>query len=108
MSKPNPATADLPRAVLDGTFSGTGQSGTFTPYGPFNISLKGVGTVRPERSFDAGVTWYPIARDVTGALASWSVDATGVSLEASECEMGVLWRLNCTAYTSTITYRVSQ
>jgi hypothetical protein len=95
-----------------GSFTGTGQSANFTPIcGPqgvgFNISLWGtfVAAVQLERSFDNGVNWLPI----TGAgvqLYAWTGPASEM---AQETESDVIYRLNCTAYTSgTVNYRVSQ
>lgn len=99
---------------LTNAFTATGQSAAFLPDGigdsltrSFNISVWGtfVGTVQLERSFDNGTTWLPLTAGGTQiekftAPASESVD---------EFEVGVLYRLNCTAYTSgTINYRLSQ
>ena len=58
-----------------------------------------------QRSFDAGTTWLPLT--AAGIpFYRWSAPA---SESAEEDEAGVLYRLNCTSYSSgTLTYRVSQ
>jgi hypothetical protein len=89
-----------------GTFTGTGQSATPVADGDFNLSLSGtfVATVQVERSFDAGTTWLPVTY-VDGSALNWTAP---VSTTLNEPESGVLYRLNCTAYTSgTVTYRIS-
>lgn len=76
--------------------------------GAYNFSLWGtfVATVRLERSFDGGATWIPVSKDSSGADASFTAPC-GVT--GAEPEDGVLYRANCTAFTSgTINYRVSQ
>lgn len=96
------------RAPVAGTFGATGQSAAFSPIcgRMFNVSVWGtfVGSVQLERSFN-GSTWLPIT--AAGVqLYAWSAPA---SEPAEEPEYGVLYRLNCTAYTSgTVNYRVSQ
>lgn len=102
-------------ARVTGSFTGTGQSGTFMtqrltsnqePW-PGNVSLWGtfVGTVQLERSFDQGTTWLPITAGGT-QIYVWTAPA---SETFEEPEGGVYYRLNCTAYTSgTINYRISQ
>ena len=65
-------------------------------------------TVQLERSFDGGNTWVVGNIGASGTLAQWST-GTPVSLTFGEPEKSVLYRLNCTAYTSgTINYRISQ
>ena len=67
-----------------------------------------VGTIELERSFDGGATWIVCNIDGGGTLASFSA-GTPVSLTFGEPEKDVLYRLNCTAYTSgTINWRLSQ
>jgi hypothetical protein len=98
---------------LTGSFTGTGQSATFRPFpakyphAGFNVTLRGtfVATVRLERSFDDGVTWDPL----TAAGTPMFVFTGPASEIQEEPEEGVLYRLNCTAYTSgTVDYRLSQ
>lgn len=94
--------------VLSGSFSAIGISAGKALWGDFNIVLWGtfVGTVTVERSFDGGTTFVPVARDTSGTAASFTAPT---SLSISEPEKGVLYRLNCTAYTSgTASYRLSQ
>lgn len=72
----------------------------------FNASLWGtfVGTVRLARSFDNGATFLPLT-----ALGT-AISFTGPCTETfEEYEEGVLYRWECTSYTSgTINYRISQ
>ena len=82
------------------TFTATGQSEPVQLHGRFNISLSGfgAGAVALQRSFDAGATWLTVE--------SWAADFEGT---ANEPEINVLYRLNCTAYTSgSIVGRLSQ
>ena len=66
------------------------------------------GTIQLERSFDGGLTWLVCNIGGSGALAVWSA-GTPLSLTFGEPEKNVLYRLNCTAYTSgPIYYRLSQ
>lgn len=102
---PGPAK---PVALLTGAFTGTGQSQAVELFGGFNLTLSGtfVGTVRLRRSFDNGATWFPVSRDTAGNEASYTAPA---SLVANEPENGVLYQLECTAFTSgTINYRLSR
>lgn len=72
------------------------------------------GTIQMERSFDGGQTWIVGNIGGAGFLAQWTGAAVGpVSLTFGEPEKNVLYRLNCTAFTSvlgggTINYRISQ
>ncbi|MDP1873649.1 hypothetical protein [Phenylobacterium sp.] len=93
-----------------GSFTATGQSASFRPAAgrPFNASLSGtfVATGQLERSFDDGVTWLPCSRDSAGTPAAFTAP---MSVVVEESEASVLYRLNCTAYTSgPIPYRLSQ
>jgi hypothetical protein len=101
---------------VTGSFTATGQSESFRPDlrsihmlgATFNISIWGTftGTIDLERSFDDGSTWLKCSRDSAGTSASFTAAA---SVVVEEPEAGVLYRLNCTAYTSgTINYRLSQ
>lgn len=104
-------------ADITGTFTATGQSASLTPEVtgdikdsvPFNVSLTGtfVGTVQLERRFTAtgGTTWHPITAAAT-QIGIWTAPS---SETFEECQAGVEYRLNCTAYTSgTVTYRMGQ
>jgi hypothetical protein len=68
------------------------------------------GTVQLERSFDGGNTWIVCNIGATGTLAQWTGATVGpISITFGEPEKNVLYRLNCTAFTSgTINYRISQ
>lgn len=100
-----------------GSFSGTGQSAAISPvaaFAPthgnlsyFNLTIYGTfsATVKLERSFDSGSTWHVVSKDADGAEAAWTAPC---SLPVREPEPGVVYRLNCTAYTSgTVNYRLS-
>lgn len=97
-----------------GSFTATGQSKPFKPvmrtmaWGTFSVSASGtfVATVQLERSFDSGSNWFVCSSDAAGTVASWTAP---FSVNVEEPSAGVLYRLNCTAYTSgTVTYRISQ
>lgn len=99
---------------VTGTFTATGVSASFKPvmrvmaWNQFNVSASGtfVATVKLERSFDNGDNWFVCSSDSAGTEASWTAP---FSVVAEEPSSGVLYRLNCTAYTSgTVTYRISQ
>lgn len=100
-------------AAVAGTFVATGQSASFAPAvdprgtngGAFNITLSGtfVATVKLQRSFDNGTNW----NDLTAVGVAIGTFTTAVSEVWVEPEAGVIYRLNCTAYTSgTVTYRL--
>lgn len=122
--------------VVSGIFTATGQSGAAlsgtgtgkngdghdqspvggtanaaTPQGfyhDFNFALWGTfsATVQLEKSFDAGITWLVCCKDNNGTAASYT---GAINLSGFEPEYGVLYRWNCTAYTSgTVNYRISQ
>jgi hypothetical protein len=101
-------------AKVTGTFTAIGQSASYAPpvaprntnTGGFNVSTWGtfVASVQLERSFDNGTTWLPLTA-AGNQLYAWTAPA---SENGAEPEAGVLYRLNCTAYTSgTINYRIS-
>ena len=94
--------------LVSGSFTGTGQSASRRVQGQFNVSLWGtfVGTISVERSFDNGATWINCSRDTAGTDNAFTAPTTQV---LNEPENGVLYRVNCTAFTSgTINYRISQ
>jgi hypothetical protein len=87
-------------ASVSGQFTGTGASASVALYGKFNVSVQGFGTatVALQRSFDNGSTW--------NTVESYTAPTDKVG---EEPEAGILYRLNCTAYTSgTIAYRLSR
>jgi hypothetical protein len=98
---------DRAYAALAGTFTATGQSAAVNLGRYFNLSLWGTfsAVVSLERSFDGGTTWLNCTR-ADGTANSFSAAA---SLVCEEPEAGVLYRLNCTTYTSgTVSWRLSQ
>ncbi len=93
--------------VLTGSFSATGQSQTISVYADFSFAIWGtfVGTVALEKSFDGGTTWIAASSDMAGTPISLS---SPIAVCAIEVELGILYRMNCTAFTSgTINYRIS-
>ena len=99
---------------LPAAFTATGQSTPFLADGigdlqdkPFNISLWGtfVATIQLERSFDGGTTWLPLTA-MGNQIYQFSAPCSETCVET---EAGVLYRWNCTAYTSgTVNHRISQ
>jgi len=86
--------------VVEGEFTGTGQSGDINLFSDFNVSLSGFGTasINLERSFDSGDTWK--------LVKNYTADTEERGFES---ESGVLYRLNVSSYTSgTIAFRLSQ
>ena len=89
-------------ALLEVDFTSAIASDPVALSGGFNLSLdfttgSGVGTVELQRSFDKGVTWETV--DSKTADAEENGNANG----------NLLWRLNCTAFTSgTISGRLEQ
>jgi hypothetical protein len=67
-----------------------------------------VGSVQLERSFDGGSTFIVCGVGGSGQQAIYA-GGTAVSIVVTEPERGVLYRLNCTAYTAAvpINYRMS-
>lgn len=101
-----PPAGDQANAYLGGTLVSATQSPFFEFFGPFNVSAWGTfsGTISLERSFDGGVTWLvPIY-----AATSPATFTAPISFSMNECELGVLYRFDCTTYASgTINYRIS-
>jgi len=110
-SNPLPtAAAALPASGVDavtGTLDAVEVGAEFEPAPgrDFNITVSGtfVATIVVERSFDSGATWH----------AKWPSGVYSItdprSFADSESEAGVVYRLNCTAWSSgTATYRMSQ
>lgn len=64
-------------------------------------------TVQLEKSYDGGTTWVIAGIGGAGQQAVY-VNTAGFSTAWTEIEKGVLYRLNCTAYSSgTLAYRFS-
>lgn len=112
-------SVNVPPGTIWATFSGTSGTLAFPPgftnanvtSGTDNAAVfdGGVysGTVQLERSFDGGSTWIICGVGGGGQPAVYTA-GTMVSIVASEPERGMLYRLNCPAYTSgTINYRLS-
>jgi hypothetical protein len=98
---------DQAQVRTEGTFTGVATGASALLYRSFNLSIWGtfVGTVALERSFDGGTTWLNCTKS-DGTANSFT---SGVSLICEEPEPGVLYRLNCTAFTSgAINWRLSQ
>lgn len=98
---------------LTGTISGTGYSAArWTPamLVPFTLELSGEGVVRVERARDGSVTspdWHVVGLDGAGTPAIYSIPSYGLVLVFEEPERQMDWVLNCTTFTSTITFRWS-
>ena len=107
MGKPQTDDRDLARGLVAGSFSATGASAGIIARGGLNITISGTfgATVKPRRSFDGGVTWHFVTtpdgfsdRSHTGPVSYW----------VYEFEDGVLYSLECTAYSSgPVAYRLS-
>jgi len=82
--------------------SGTDSAAVFT-----GSNVTYVGSVQLERSFDGGSTWIVCNVGGSGQMAIYSA-GTPISTSFGEPEREVLYRFNCTAYTSgEINYRIS-
>lgn len=93
--------------VWTAAVTATGQTVLGVALGYFNLFIYGifVGTVQLEKSFDGGTTWIAASLDTAGDAASYTVP---VSVTGFECEKGVYYRINCTAFNSgTINVRMS-
>ena len=114
---------NVPAGTTWATFSGTSGTLAFPP-GFTNASVIGgtdatasfagagwVGVVQLERSFDGGSTYFVCGVGGAGQGAIYNgglLAGQSISVVFAEPEKGVLYRLNCTAYTSgSINYRLS-
>jgi hypothetical protein len=111
MGKATPGGQEQATATMAGVFTATGAGSALlapnTGGQRLNVSVWGTfsATAQIERSFDGGTTWLPVSRDVVGTVAVFTASFT---TQVVETESGVLYRLNCTAYTSgTANYRLS-
>jgi hypothetical protein len=109
MGVPNPGLADI--ALMQPQTVAVTSATTFNfprqVQGTYNLTVSGtfVATVQLERSFDGGVTYAPISGATLGTTATFTGPTTLVGVET---ERGVLYRVNCTAYTSgTANVRIS-
>lgn len=86
--------------VRQNVFGAAVADAVLTPvYGSFNFSLLNtvfVGTVILEKSFDGGATFVP-AKDANNNVVTLAAPGT---FSCNEVEAGVLYRANCTAFTS--------
>lgn len=124
MGVPIGGTVDTAKPKVTGTITATalvtqpvaastGTSAATAFLGAFNLAMWGTftGTILVEKTYDGGTTWVPVAQDVAGTPASYSLalTASGINLTLCEIETQVAWRIRCTAYTSgTLNYRLSQ
>jgi hypothetical protein len=110
MGKPNGSAADAATSVIASTFTSATTGNAILCSAnrlEFNVAIWGtfVATVQLEKSYDGGTTWIVVARDTTGATASYS---SPCAFSVRDIEAGNLYRLNCTAFTSgTVNYRLS-
>jgi hypothetical protein len=100
---------------VSGSLSSATTGNTFAPVvsdrdtnaGGFNVIISGtfVATARLEKSVDNGVTWVPLTVQTGGGVVQlYTFTAPGAD-QVQEYVPGLLYRLNCTAYTSgTINY----
>jgi hypothetical protein len=98
---------ELAQTVVSGTFTGTGNGTSAQFLGMFNVTLSGtyVATVILERSFDGGVTFFPLPTDTIGTPNAYTAPTT---LVVNEPEPGAIYRLRCSSYGSgTVTYRMA-
>lgn len=106
--RPGLRSRPISAAVLaSGTFTGTGAGAAVQIAGAFNISVWGnfVGAVRLERSFDGGTTFIPVAFP-SGTLLSFTTPTSG---SWGETELGVSYRMYCTALSSGLAqWRISR
>ena len=110
MGKLTTTGAELAPSVLSGVFTGTGNDGTsISINGPFNFFVQGgSGTVVLQASYDGGTTWIGVPATDSGTTVSVNTATAAGMFRVTEVEPGVLYRANCTAYTSgSINYRIS-
>lgn len=100
MAKGNSATGvELATTVYTAAIGATGRTSLGVLSGYFNFFLSGTfsATVRLEKSYDGGTTWIPVSLDTSGTAASYTAPT---SIAGFECELGMLYAVNCTAYVS--------
>lgn len=83
-------------------FAGTGVSETREIQGKFGLLIRdGVGDIEVQRSLDDGATFSVVSRDSDGTNAKYSVNNNvAVNAIVEEPLAGVLYRFECTAFTS--------
>ena len=89
----------MPIALMTPTLTAISVTNGVELAGGFNITISGlfVATIQLERSFNNGVTWFPVSKDASGVAMTFT---TPVSLSGYEYESGVQYRFNCIAFTS--------
>lgn len=109
MGKLNVGLADI--ALLSPQTEAVTSATTYNFDGPitgvYNVAITGtfVAMLQLERSFDGGTTYAPLSGSTIGTTATFTAPTTFVG---NETERGVLYRVNCTAYTSgTANVRIS-
>lgn len=94
---------------IGGTITSTGATESVELNGSGNVLLDfsgAVATISLEKSFDDGSTWHVASKDSVPNPATYTGDINGV---VEEHEYHVLYRFNCTSYSSgTINYRISR
>ena len=97
------------KTVVEGTFTGTGVSEGVPIQGHANVLIGGsfVATIQVQKSFDGGDNWFIVSRDSAGALAEYT--SPGFNGTIIEPESQILYRLECTAFTSgSVVFRISR
>jgi hypothetical protein len=100
MGKPNLITSDLAKTVQTVAVTSATTFQFSNPIvGLLNVAITGtfVATLQLENSFDGGTTWAPMSGSTVGTTATFTAPT---QFMANEVEAGVLWRANCTAWTS--------
>ena len=101
--------SDQGKNVVSGTFTGTGVSAAIPVCGFASLLIEGlIATIDVERSTDGGATYHVVSLDAAGTPATFTT-ASDVAFNGRiyESESQVLYRLNCTAYTSDVNYRLA-
>lgn len=99
ISQTPPAGDEANFVAIDALGSQIASTVYACPWGWFNFTVYGTfsGTVVLEKSFDGGVTWVGTQIPFTTTAVSTT---TVKSFQVFEPERGVLYRSNCTAYSS--------
>lgn len=99
---------DQGKTVVEGSFTGTTESDPVPILGRGTLRINGgIATIQLERSDDGGSNWFIASKNADGDQAIYITTAgTGFNGIIDEPEGQILYRLNCTAYTSETTYRL--
>lgn len=109
MGKTAATGGELATDVYSGTLGSATQSSAVNMWGAFNLFVYGTYTAswQLEKSFDGGATWVIVTPSIGAPVSSTTANAS-IAIQISEPERGMLYRVNCTAYTSgTINWRMS-